>query len=70
MGVSINFEQANGKQAIVDGYSGEIFIEPTKNLLKEYRGLILEESELSSMVNRDLSLPAKNPRWPTGRNPT
>ncbi|MCP4949229.1 MAG: phosphoenolpyruvate-protein phosphotransferase PtsP, partial [Aestuariibacter sp.] len=59
MGVSINLEQANGKQAIVDGYSGEIFIEPTKNLLKEYRGLILEESELSSMVNRELYLPAK-----------
>ncbi|ARP39191.1 phosphoenolpyruvate--protein phosphotransferase [Vibrio syngnathi] len=59
MGVNLNLAQANGKQAIVDGYSGEIFIEPTQNLLKEYQGLILEESELSSMVNRDLYLPAK-----------
>ena len=59
MGVTLNLANVNGKQVIVDGYSGEIFIEPTQNLLKEYRELILEETELSSMVNRDIHLPAK-----------
>lgn len=57
--MTLNLANVNGKQVIVDGYSGEIFIEPTQNLLKEYRELILEETELSSMVNRDIHLPAK-----------
>jgi phosphotransferase system enzyme I (PtsP) len=59
MGVNLNLAQVNGKQAIVDGYSGEIFIQPTQSLLIEYQGLIQEESELSFVVNRELDLPAK-----------
>ncbi|MDN3614127.1 phosphoenolpyruvate--protein phosphotransferase [Vibrio gallaecicus] len=58
MGLSLNLEQINGKQAIVDGYSGEVFIEPDSNLLSEYGELVLEESELSSMVNQELFKPA------------
>ncbi len=38
MGVNLNLAEANGKQTIVDGYSGEIFIEPTQSLLSEYKG--------------------------------
>ncbi|MCV5277290.1 phosphoenolpyruvate-protein phosphotransferase PtsP, partial [Escherichia coli] len=43
---------------IVDGYTGEIFLEPNRQLLREYRSLVSEESELFAMVNKDLALPA------------
>ena len=47
-----------GKLGIVDGYSGDIFIEPTKQLLKEYRALSHEEQELSELVEQELPEPA------------
>ncbi|CAM2949558.1 phosphoenolpyruvate--protein phosphotransferase [Vibrio mytili] len=58
MGANINTELINGKQGIVDGYTGEIFLEPNRQLLREYRSLVSEESELTAMVNKDLTLPA------------
>jgi len=58
MGLTLNLEHVNGHQAIVDGYSGEVFIDPSENLLSEYGELVLEETELSSMVNKELFQPA------------
>ncbi|EDP57521.1 phosphoenolpyruvate--protein phosphotransferase [Vibrio sp. AND4] len=58
MGANINASVVNGKKGIVDGYTGEIYIEPNRQLLREYRSLIIEESELFTMVNKDLALPA------------
>ncbi|PFG45194.1 phosphotransferase system enzyme I (PtsP) [Vibrio sp. ES.051] len=58
MGANINIEVVNGKLGIVDGYTGEIFLEPNRQLLREYRSLVSEESELFAMVNKDLALPA------------
>ncbi|NOH48812.1 phosphoenolpyruvate--protein phosphotransferase [Vibrio rotiferianus] len=58
MGANVNPQEVNGKQGIVDGYSGEIYLEPNRQLLREYRSLVSEESELFAMVNKDLSLPA------------
>lgn len=58
MGANINTSVVNGKNGIVDGYTGEIYLEPNKQLLREYRSLVSEESELFAMVNKDLALPA------------
>lgn len=58
MGVTLNLKAINGKQGIVDGYSGKILISPSKQLLKEYRGLANEERELASMVNQRIEEPA------------
>lgn len=58
MGLTLNLEHVNGRPAIVDGYSGEVFIDPSENLLSQYGELVLEETELSSMVNKELFQPA------------
>ncbi|AIL69713.1 phosphoenolpyruvate--protein phosphotransferase [Vibrio vulnificus] len=59
MGANLNLEEVHGKQGIVDGYSGEIYIQPNRQILREYRSLVTEESELFAMVNKELALPAK-----------
>ncbi|GIB10675.1 phosphoenolpyruvate-protein phosphotransferase [Vibrio cholerae] len=58
MGVSINLRDLNGKKGIVDGYSGKLFISPSKTILNEYRALANEERELSRMVNEAIREPA------------
>ncbi|MBD1575346.1 phosphoenolpyruvate--protein phosphotransferase [Vibrio sp. S11_S32] len=58
MGAQLKPEILRGKLGIIDGYSGDIFIEPTKQLLKEYRSLSHEEQELSQLVEQELSKPA------------
>ncbi|WP_394248993.1 phosphoenolpyruvate--protein phosphotransferase [Vibrio profundi] len=58
MGLTLNLEHVNGRPAIIDGYSGEVFIDPSENLLSQYGELVLEETELSSMVNKELFQPA------------
>ncbi|MEH0742058.1 phosphoenolpyruvate--protein phosphotransferase [Vibrio cholerae] len=58
MGVNLNLKAINGKQGIVDGYSGKILISPSKQLLREYRALVNEEAELSNLVNQTIQAPA------------
>ncbi|EGU18918.1 phosphoenolpyruvate--protein phosphotransferase [Vibrio mimicus] len=58
MGVSINLRDINGKKGIVDGYSGKLFISPSKTILNEYRALANEERELARMVNDAIREPA------------
>ncbi|GMQ47546.1 phosphoenolpyruvate--protein phosphotransferase [Vibrio sp. 10N] len=58
MGVNTNPELLSGKLGIVDGYSGEIFPDPSQELLVEYRELVSEESELSQMVESTADLEA------------
>ncbi|CAH0526797.1 phosphoenolpyruvate--protein phosphotransferase [Vibrio hippocampi] len=55
MGVNINPELISGKVGIVDGYSGEIYPDPSQDLLSEYSELVSEESELSAMVDKTVS---------------
>ena len=57
-GVNTNPERLSGKLGIVDGYSGEIFPDPSNELLLEYRELVTEESELSHMVEQTVNLEA------------
>lgn len=58
MGVQVKPELISGKLGIVDGYSGDIFVEPAYQLLNEYRSLATEEEELSELVAQELAQPA------------
>ncbi|OUS30384.1 phosphoenolpyruvate--protein phosphotransferase [Thalassotalea sp. 42_200_T64] len=46
------------KQAIIDGYSGEIFLSPDAALLSEYQHLVREEDELQELIKEVIDLPA------------
>ncbi|MDN3651718.1 phosphoenolpyruvate--protein phosphotransferase [Thalassotalea ponticola] len=46
------------KQAIIDGYSGQIYLSPDVATLKEYQLLVKEESELQQLIAKDAHLPA------------
>ena len=58
MGINnIPIAQFDQQQAIVDGYSGELFINPNKKLIDEYHHLIAQESELISKIQQEIHLP-------------
>lgn len=54
MGATFTPEAIHGKKGIVNGYSGEILVEPNKQLLKEYQNLQKEEYELSQLVEGEI----------------
>jgi len=58
MGVIPNLDEISGKNGIVDGYSGSIYVEPNRSLIQEYRALAKEEIELSEMADQVLPEPA------------
>lgn len=59
MGIeSIQIDAFHLQQAIVDGYSGEIFVTPNENLVREYLHLIDEEKALSDKVTKVANLPS------------
>jgi len=55
MGAHFNPKMLSGKMGIVDGYSGDIFVEPSEQVLAEYQALQNEEYELSDMVESELA---------------
>ena len=58
MGVeSLPLNQLNGQEAIIDGYSGELFVSPDEALKREYRHLIQEETALTKKVKEVADLP-------------
>lgn len=57
MGADIQPEYLNRRLLIVDGYRGELLIDPEPLLLYEYQRLIREESELSKMAEDIVELP-------------
>ncbi|WP_341659681.1 phosphoenolpyruvate--protein phosphotransferase [Vibrio sp.] len=59
MGVTLNLREINGRDGIVDGYSGKLFISPNHQLLREYRELVEEEGELATLVNQKALEPAQ-----------
>ncbi len=62
MGVnSIPVAQLDQQQAIVDGYSGELFINPDEALKREYQHLIAQESELTNKIQQDIHFPTITP---------
>ncbi|WP_068545755.1 phosphoenolpyruvate--protein phosphotransferase [Thalassotalea crassostreae] len=59
MGVgSMPLSSFRHKTAIIDGYSGEIFLSPDEALLNEYHHLSREEDELQEIVKEVIDLPA------------
>ena len=59
MGVaSLPLGHLSGQSAIVDGYSGDLFISPDSALIQEYQHLIQEETALSEKVRAVIDLPA------------
>ena len=58
MGVSnIPIAQLDKQPAIVDGYSGQLFINPDKALKREYQHLIAQERELTEKIQQVIHLP-------------
>ncbi|MGB2078842.1 MAG: phosphoenolpyruvate--protein phosphotransferase [Vibrio sp.] len=58
MGVALAPKEIVDKPVIVDGYSGQVLVEPSEQLLQEYQALIREEQQLSQLVEQDISKPA------------
>ncbi len=59
MGIeAVALDLLDHKDAIVDGYSGEIFVTPNENLTREYLHLIDEEKALTAKVRKVADLPA------------
>lgn len=54
---NIPVAQLDQKQAIVDGYSGELFINPDEALKREYQHLIAQEKELTNQIQQEIHLP-------------
>ncbi len=51
----------DNKIAILDGYSGELFIEPNEALINEYQLIISQEGTLATKVKQVKDLPAQTP---------
>lgn len=54
---NIPVAQLDQQQAIVDGYSGELFINPDEALKREYQHLIAQERELTNKIQQEIHLP-------------
>jgi phosphotransferase system enzyme I (PtsP) len=54
-------DRLNGRQVVVDGYSGRVCVQPGATLLEEYRRLMAEESELSKALETLRDQPALTP---------
>ncbi len=58
MGVNaIVLSQLHQQQAIIDGYSGELFINPDETLIQEYQYLLSQEKALTDKVMEVANLP-------------
>lgn len=51
--------QLAGKELIVDGYNGQVYISPSASLKKEYKQLIMEEEELDESLRTLWDKPAE-----------
>ena len=59
MGVDkISLTQLHQKNAIIDGYSGDLFIEPLETIKREYLHLVVEEDALTNRVKQVKDLPS------------
>jgi phosphotransferase system enzyme I (PtsP) len=61
MGADIPVARIDGKEVIVDGYRGQVFIDPTKAIYDEFNRLAQEEKELSADLAALQELPSVTP---------
>lgn len=59
MGADMEPEALARRMLVVDGYRGEVLIDPEPLLLKEYQRLVVEENELSKIAEDDAESPAQ-----------
>ena len=59
MGADIQPAILHGRQLVVDGYRGELLVDPEQILVKDYQRLISEENELSRLAEGDVERPAE-----------
>jgi phosphotransferase system enzyme I (PtsP) len=60
MGVGdLPISRLEGKQLVLDGYSGRVFVEPSQAICQEYRRLMREEAELSAGLRSLRDVPAE-----------
>jgi len=53
--------ELDGKTLIVDGYQGQIYLEPGETLRKEFRRVQRQEQQLTQELQRLIDLPAETP---------
>ncbi|WP_435927683.1 phosphoenolpyruvate--protein phosphotransferase [Dryocola sp. BD613] len=58
MGADIQPSVLHRRTLVVDGYRGELLVDPEPVLLQEYQRLISEENELSRLAEDDVDMPA------------
>ncbi len=49
MGIDHSFELLEDRTLIVDGYSGELLVDPVASIVREYRQLIVEEEQMDEL---------------------
>jgi phosphotransferase system enzyme I (PtsP) len=57
--VDLPFTQLEGKSAIVDGYRGNVYFNPSEDALKEFNLLIAEDKEISKHYEKLRDLPSE-----------
>ncbi|MFT5419812.1 MAG: phosphotransferase system enzyme I (PtsP) [Candidatus Endobugula sp.] len=57
--VDLPFTQLEGKAAIVDGYRGNVYFNPSEDALKEFNQLIAEDKEISKHYEKLRDLPSE-----------
>lgn len=57
MGADIQPSVLHRRTLVVDGYRGELLVDPEPVLLQEYQRLISEENELSKLAEDDVNRP-------------
>ncbi|HEY1846007.1 MAG TPA: phosphoenolpyruvate--protein phosphotransferase [Buttiauxella sp.] len=58
MGADIQPSVLHRRTLVVDGYRGELLVDPESVLLQEYQRLVSEENELSRLAEDDVDMPA------------
>lgn len=58
MGADIQPSVLHRRMLVVDGYRGELLVDPEQVLLQEYQRLVSEENELSRLAEDDVEQPA------------
>jgi phosphotransferase system enzyme I (PtsP) len=57
--VELPYTKLDGRQVIVDGYSGRIYVDPTDDLLDAYSSILIEERAIEANLDQLRDLPAE-----------
>ncbi|WP_372738275.1 phosphoenolpyruvate--protein phosphotransferase [Neptunomonas sp.] len=57
--LDLPYRQLNGREVILDGYSGRLYIDPSDELLDAYREILREQEEVAAELATLRDLPAK-----------